>query len=506
MKRLESVFGAIALTLAGSTAVLAVVAVGALVVKGPQSLHQNPPPVSPSPAQVETASTDTQPGNAAAAGAVQAAAMPDPAAGQVVFKKCASCHTADKGGASRTGPNLWGVLNRPAAAVEGFKYSDAMLAQNSETWTPAHLDAFLTKPKDAVPGTSMSFPGLSKPADRMNLIAWLATQSDTPADPASLGFEAVAVAVTADAPAEAMTDEPATDEAAAIVYTDPPAPTDDEIAAIAARIVALQAELPAQDYQRARFNPIHFPPMIDTASDGECLTCHQEILDHKVRETSPAGIKSNEALAWYQTLDTYLPQERTGQSEFHWRHYNSSLAQQTMNLSCNFCHRGNDPREESPDLMPLRAAFSTDAAHPEFTLRKMVNPSETCLRCHGAMPDPVNIMGLGGPWPEVRADMEDQSDPDPTVANGCLTCHAEMFRTNRHNVTYLKAAGIENLAQAGSDTCYGCHGGRAWYRISYPYPRHAWPGMDPEVPEWAKDRPTASDPRYARPETQGDAP
>ena len=81
-----------------------------------------------------------------------------------------------------------------------------------------------------------------------------------------------------------------------------------------------------------------------------------------------------------------------------------------------------------------------------------------------------------------------------------------MFRTNRHNVTYLKAAGIENLAQAGSDTCYGCHGGRAWYRISYPYPRHAWPGMDPEVPEWAKDRPTASDPRYARPETQGDAP
>ncbi|MFV0360589.1 hypothetical protein [Tropicimonas sp.] len=289
------------------------------------------------------------------------------------------------------------------------------------------------------------------------------------------------------------------EEPAAIPHTDPPEPTDEQIAAIDVRVAALEAELPGLDYQRAREHPIHFPPMIETASDAECLVCHQEIIDHEVRDASPAGLKADEALAWYQTLDTYIPKDGTGQATFHWRHIGSPLAEQVMNLQCNFCHRGNDIREESPDLMPLRVVGAANATTPEFTLRKMVNPAETCLLCHGQMPDPENIMTLPGPWPEIRGDMEDQSDEDPTFANGCLSCHQDLFRTNRHNVTYLKAAGIEELAQAGSDTCYGCHGGRAWYRISYPYPRHPWPGMDPEMPEWAADRPTESDPRYARP-------
>jgi hypothetical protein len=72
-----------------------------------------------------------------------------------------------------------------------------------------------------------------------------------------------------------------------------------------------------------------------------------------------------------------------------------------------------------------------------------------------------------------------------------------MFRLNRHKVSYLKAKSIEDVAKLSSDVCYGCHGGRAWYRISYPYPRHAWPGMDPAVPEWAKNRPAESDARYS---------
>ena len=252
-------------------------------------------------------------------------------------------------------------------------------------------------------------------------------------------------------------------------------------------LAALTDEARTLDHQRARYHPLHFSPAIETASSQECLVCHQEILERKPLEESPAGVKAIDTLAWYQTLDTYEGEQQT----FHWRHIESPFAKQVMNLECNFCHKGNDPREESPDMVPGKAAFSADPVTPAFTNRKMVNPSETCLLCHGAMPDPENIMGLYGPWHEIRGDMEDEENP-----NGCLTCHAELFRTVRHQVTYLNPEGIEEAALAGSDTCYGCHGGRQWYRISYPYPRHPWPDMDPETPDWAKDRPTQSKEEY----------
>lgn len=268
---------------------------------------------------------------------------------------------------------------------------------------------------------------------------------------------------------------------------DPRAMATKENAALAARIAALTDEARTLDHQRARYHPLHFSPAIETASSQECLVCHQEILERKPLEESPAGVKAIDTLAWYQTLDTYEGEQQT----FHWRHIESPFAKQVMNLECNFCHKGNDPREESPDMVPGKAAFSADPVTPAFTNRKMVNPSETCLLCHGAMPDPENIMGLYGPWHEIRGDMEDEENP-----NGCLTCHAELFRTVRHQVTYLNPEGIEEAALAGSDTCYGCHGGRQWYRISYPYPRHPWPDMDPETPDWAKDRPTQSKEEY----------
>ncbi|MAW86449.1 MAG: hypothetical protein CMJ42_07965 [Phyllobacteriaceae bacterium] len=258
-------------------------------------------------------------------------------------------------------------------------------------------------------------------------------------------------------------------------------------AAIAERVAALTEEVKTLDYQRARYHPLHFSPAIETASSQECLVCHREILEHKPLEESPAGVKAIETLAWYQTLDTYEGEQQT----FHWRHVESPFARQVMNLECNFCHKGNDPREESPDMVPNAAAFSADPVTPAFTNRKVVNPTETCLLCHGAFPDPEQIMGLYGPWHEIRGDMEDEETP-----NGCLTCHEDLFRTLRHQVTYLNPEGIEEAAQAGSDACYGCHGGRKWYRISYPYPRNPWPDMDPETPDWAKDRPTQSKEEY----------
>lgn len=270
-------------------------------------------------------------------------------------------------------------------------------------------------------------------------------------------------------------------------FSNPPARTDAQQAEIDARVAALTEEIKGLDYERARYHPLHFPPQINTASNEECLVCHAEIMSHEPLATSPAGVPATGTMAWYQTLATY----DGAQADFHFRHMQSDYAKSVMNLECTFCHKGNDPREESPDMIPGRTAFSA-AATPEFTLRKMVNPSTTCLLCHGAMPDPVEIMGLEGPWHEIRADFEDEE-----TLNGCLTCHGEYgFRTNRHNVSYLNAANIEDLATASSDTCYGCHGGRQWYRISYPYPRHPWEDMDEETPEWALTRSPESDPKY----------
>lgn len=486
----------------GAAGIYALGIVSALVFNGPaqrdMGAQSGAPAATPAPAtEAAQPAPAAKPATAAAeAGTIApATGAPDAAHGQKVFAKCAACHTDTSGGANKVGPNLWSVVGRVVGSIEGFAYSSAMKEQSGETWTPERLDQYLTNPKKLVPGTKMAFAGLSNEADRHDVVAYLAGQSNAPIAADALGFGAAAAApveaaapAAAPAPATAAVDPP-TDLPLAI---DPPVPTPERLAEIDAAVAALKAELPGLDYQRARFHPIHFAPAIEKASDQECLVCHQEILDHKPREQSPAGVGSKDVLAWYQTLDTYEGDQQT----FHWRHIESPYASQVMNLSCNFCHKGNDPREESPATEPNAPAFTqVNAATAPFTARKMVNPSTTCLRCHSAMPDPVNIMGLGGPWPEVRADMEDEATP-----NGCLTCHGELFRTNRHRVTYLKAASIEEAAKAGSDVCFGCHGGRQWYRIAYPYPRHPWPGMDPAVPEWATDRPTESDPQYQMPQ------
>lgn len=91
--------------------------------------------------------------------------------GSKVFKKCSACHKLEAG-ANGTGPYLYGVVGRPVAAADGFNYSD-VLAGHGGDWTPEELDDFLLNPKKYAPGTTMSFSGLKKPADRANLIAYL---------------------------------------------------------------------------------------------------------------------------------------------------------------------------------------------------------------------------------------------------------------------------------------------------------------------------------------------
>lgn len=245
----------------------------------------------------------------------------------------------------------------------------------------------------------------------------------------------------------------------------------------AAAAIAALAKI--TDYQRARWHPLHNKPGIDTATNEQCLSCHKEILDRKLRETSPAGVQTAASEAWYQTLDTYEGE----QASFHARHLTTPYASKVMNLKCNFCHQGNDLREEAPHS-------SATAATGGFTLRKMVDSSKTCLMCHGKFPG-ANMGFDQQTWPELREGME-----TPEAPNGCLSCHAEQFRTVRHQVNYLNAGAIEAAAKTQADVCYGCHGGRSWYRIGYPYPRHPWPGMDPAVPDWAKDRPASSAPEH----------
>jgi cytochrome c len=106
-------------------------------------------------------------------------AAADPAAGQAVAKRCASCHTFDNGGANKVGPNLWGIVGNHQAHLEGFAYSDAVKGLGG-TWTYEDLDKYLTSPKDYAPGTKMTFAGIKKATDRANLLAYLRTLSDQP--------------------------------------------------------------------------------------------------------------------------------------------------------------------------------------------------------------------------------------------------------------------------------------------------------------------------------------
>jgi cytochrome c len=123
---------------------------------------------------IETASAEPAADAPAGPSFEELYASADAAAGEKVFAKCKACHKLD--GSNGTGPHLDGVVDREKAHVEGFAYSDALMAMSAEKWEPVKLDAFLANPKKYAPGTKMSFAGLPKETDRANLIAWLATQ------------------------------------------------------------------------------------------------------------------------------------------------------------------------------------------------------------------------------------------------------------------------------------------------------------------------------------------
>ncbi len=99
--------------------------------------------------------------------------------GASVFKKCAACHTINQGGANKIGPALWGVLGRKAGSVSGYKYSKAITAYG-KVWTFDEMNGFLTKPKDWIKGTKMSFAGLKNEKERAAIILYMNENSSNP--------------------------------------------------------------------------------------------------------------------------------------------------------------------------------------------------------------------------------------------------------------------------------------------------------------------------------------
>ena len=132
--------------------------------------------------EVEQATTVSSSAKAAVEEKIDIAAlmaMGDVASGEKIFKKCAACHSIDKGGANKIGPALYNVVGRKVGGVVEYKYSKA-LSEYGKEWNFEELNGFLIKPSKWIKGTKMAYAGLRKEQDRASVIKYLNQNSDNP--------------------------------------------------------------------------------------------------------------------------------------------------------------------------------------------------------------------------------------------------------------------------------------------------------------------------------------
>ena len=106
-------------------------------------------------------------------------ALGDVVSGEKIFKKCAACHSINKGGKNKIGPALYNVVGRAVGGVDDYKYSKTLATYGKE-WTLEELNGFLIKPSSYLKGTKMSYAGLRKEKDRASVIKYLNQNSDNP--------------------------------------------------------------------------------------------------------------------------------------------------------------------------------------------------------------------------------------------------------------------------------------------------------------------------------------
>ncbi len=196
--------------------------------------------------------------------------------GARVSRKCQSCHNFGEGESNKVGPVLFGIVGSTIGANAEFAYSDVMGAKNAagDTWTYEALNDFLVAPKEFAPGTKMSFAGLRKDQDRVDLMAYLQSLAASPvpfptAEAMEVEQEAVVVEETAVVEMEAVQEEaapvveeeaapmveetaPAVEEAAAIVEETAPvveetAPVVEEAAPVAEAAPVVEEAAPAAE-------------------------------------------------------------------------------------------------------------------------------------------------------------------------------------------------------------------------------------------------------------------
>jgi cytochrome c len=102
-------------------------------------------------------------------------AKADPKKGEQLTKICQTCHTFDKGGPNKIGPNLWDVTEENIASVPNYQFSAALQADKGEKWDPEKLNEWLHNPQSFAKGTKMTFAGFPKAQDRADVIAYLDT-------------------------------------------------------------------------------------------------------------------------------------------------------------------------------------------------------------------------------------------------------------------------------------------------------------------------------------------